>query len=326
MRAHEFDVKYRWRVWRGGALLGAALALAAACLAGGEAEARTVRIGYQKYGQLIVLKAKGWLEPALEARGDVVEWKLFTAGPQLLEALDAGAIDVGITGDAPPVAAQANGGGFVYAGVEPPGPQGEAIVVPPGSTLHSVAELRGKRVALNRASNVHWLLLRALEAAHLPWSAIHPVYLAPPDGRAAFGSGAVEAWAIWDPFLSEAEADAGARILRDGKGLVGDRQFIVAASGFAKNAPDTLHAVLAALARSDAWAATHRAEVGPILADAVGLPVAAIRQAAERLSFGLAPIDAKVLTEQQAIADAFFAAGLIPTKVRVADAAWHPGP
>lgn len=287
------------------------------------AEARTIRIGYQKYGQMIIVKAQGWLEPALAAHGDTVQWKLFTAGPQLLEALDAGAIDLGITGDAPPVAAQANGGAFLYVGVEPPMPSGEAIVVPAASPITALADLRGKRVALNRASNVHWLLLRALQSAGVDWSAIRPVYLTPPDGRAAFVSGDVDAWAIWDPFLTDAVAEAGARVLHDGTGLTENRQFYLAATGFVHDDAAALRIVLATVARTDAWAAGHRAAVAALLAPAVGLPLAVIQRAADRLAFGIAPVDAAVVSGQQKVADAFLALGLIPQKVAVADAVWH---
>ena len=289
----------------------------------GAADARTIRIGYQKYGQMIIVKAQGWLEPALAAHGDTVEWKLFTAGPQLLEALDAGAIDLGITGDAPPVAAQANGGAFLYVGVEPPMPTGEAIVVPAGSPITTLAGLRGKRVALNRASNVHWLLLQALKSAGLGWTEIRPVYLTPPDGRAAFVSGDVDAWAIWDPFLTAAEVDAGARVLHDGSGLTENRQFYLAATGFVHDDAPALRIVLQTVARTDAWAAAHRAEVAALLAPAVGLPLGTIRKAADRLAFGITPVDAATIAGQQRVADTFFSLGLIPEKVDVRAAVWH---
>lgn len=305
-----------------------ALLVLVLCLLGGAttgAAARTIRIGYQKYGQLIILKATGRLEPVLAKRGDTVEWHLFTAGPQMLEALDADAIDLAITGETPPVAAQANGTALVYVATEPPTPSGEAIVVPKASPLRSVADLRGKQVALNRASNVHWLLIRALQAAGVPWGAIRPVYLAPPDGRAAFASGSVDAWVIWDPFLADAEAEAGARVLRDATGLVPNRQFILATRRFADRGTDALRVVLATLAANDAWANAHRGDVGSLLAGAIGLPESAVAQAAKRLPFGARPLDDAVVADQQKIADAFYALRLIPKPVAIRDIVWHDG-
>jgi sulfonate transport system substrate-binding protein len=127
-----------------------ALLLCATALPASAAE-QTLRIGVQKYGTLIVLQVRGSLEKRLAPLGIKVEWKEFPGGPQLLEALSAGSIDFGTTGEAPPVFAQAAGAPLLYVGVEPAAPQGEAILVPRDSPIHSVADLRGKRVALKRA-------------------------------------------------------------------------------------------------------------------------------------------------------------------------------
>ena len=243
----------------------------------------------------------------------------------MLEALDADAIDLAITGETPPVAAQANGTPLLYVAAEPPTPTGEAIVVPQTSPLRSVADLRGKHVALNRASNVHWLLIRALQSVDVPWTAIHPVYLTPPDGRAAFASGSVDAWAIWDPFLADAEAEAGARVLRNATGLVPNRQFILATRKFVGCSPDELRLVLKTLSANDAWAASHRGVIGPLLAREVKLPLSAVQRAADRLAFGTSPIDDAIVADQQKIADAFYALHLIPSAIDVRDAVWRDG-
>ena len=77
---------------------------------------RTLRIGYQKYGTLVLLKERGTLEKRLAPAGYEVSWTEFPAGPQLLEALNVGAIDFGTTGEAPPIFAQAAGAPLVYVG------------------------------------------------------------------------------------------------------------------------------------------------------------------------------------------------------------------
>lgn len=145
------------------------------------AQEKVVRIGYQKYGTLILLKNKGLLDGLLKPLGYSVKWAEFPAGPQLLEALNAGAVDFGNTGEAPPIFAQAAGAPLVYVGYEPAAPQGEAILVPKGSPLKTVADLKGKTVALNKGSNVHYLLVKALEKAGVPYSEIDPVRRARPD-------------------------------------------------------------------------------------------------------------------------------------------------
>jgi sulfonate transport system substrate-binding protein len=191
------------------------IAISAALFAAPEAKSvpeKVVSVGYQKYGNLILLKGRGELESKLAPLGFRVEWKEFASGPPLLEALNAGAIDFGHAGETPPIFAQAAGIPFVYVAYAPPSPQGEAIVVRAGSPLKTLADLKGKKIALNKGSNVHYLLVRALEYAGIKYSEVEPIYLAPADARAAFERGAVDAWVIWDPFRAAVEAAAGARV------------------------------------------------------------------------------------------------------------------
>src|SRR5829696_5058746 len=210
-----------------------------------QAQDKTLRIGFQKYGTLVILKERGALDKRLKSEGYTVEWTEFPGGPQLLEALNVGAIDFGSTGEAPPIFAQAAGAPLVYVAHEPPAPRGEAILVPKDSPIGSVADLKGKTVALNKGSNVHYLLVRALEQAGVADGEIQPIFLPPADARAAFERGAVDAWVIWDPFQAAAEAATGARTLADGTGLVVNHQFYVAERAFADQHGDAVDAVIA---------------------------------------------------------------------------------
>jgi len=281
---------------------------------------REVRIGYQKYGTLTLLKGRGLLEQRLRQQDIAVKWSEFPAGPQLLEGLNVGSIDFGTVGEAPPIFAQAAGAGLVYVGNEPPSPSSEAIVVPKTSTLRSLADLKGKKIALNKGSNVHYLLVKALEKAGIPYADIQPVYLPPADARAAFERGAVDAWAIWDPFLAAAEKQLGARVLADGTGLVANHQFYLAARNFARQYPDVVRAVLDELAKVDEWGKTHPKEVSAILAAQTGLPTEVVALAAQRYAYGVKAITPEVLREQQKIADAFHGLKLIPKPIVVRDA------
>src|SRR5258708_10958912 len=138
---------------------------------------KVVRIGFKKYGKLVLLKGKGSLEDKCKPLGYRVSWTEFPSGPPLLEALNVGAIDFGIAGETPPIFAQAAGAPLVYLAYDPPAPQGEAILVPKNSPLKSLADLRGKKIALDKGSNVHYLLVKALEKAGLKYTDIEPVFL-----------------------------------------------------------------------------------------------------------------------------------------------------
>ena len=179
-------------------------------------QSNVIRIGYQKYGTLSILKSRGSLEQRLASQNISVQWLQFPAGPPLLEALNAGSIDFGHTGEAPPIFAQAAGAPLVYVANEPPNPKGEAILVPKDSPIQDVAGLKGKKVVFNKGSNVQYLVVEALTAAGLKYSDIKPIYLPPADARAAFEQGGVDAWAIWDPFLTVAKRATNARVLKDG--------------------------------------------------------------------------------------------------------------
>src|SRR3954466_11661924 len=291
-----------------------------------KAEEKVIRIGYQKYGTLILLKAKGSLEAKLKPLGYRVAWAEFPAGPPLLEALNAGAIDFGSVGETPPIFAQAAASArLTYVAHEPPAPRGEAILVPKDSPIRTVADLKGKKVALNKGSNVHYLLVRALEQAGVGYGEIQPVFLPPADARAAFERGAVDAWVIWDPFQAAAEAATAAKTLADGTGIVSNYQFYFASKKFFESDPKIVDLVLEQLGEVDDWAKGDIHVVAEQLAPAVGLPVAVVEVALKRQSYGIKPITDSVVADQQQVADTFFALGLLPKQIKISDAARRPG-
>jgi sulfonate transport system substrate-binding protein len=229
-------------------------------------------------------------------------------------------VDFGTVGEAPPIFAQAAGANLVYVGNEPPSPGSEAIVVPRDSRLRTVADLKGKKVALNKGSNVHYLLVKALEKAGVDYKDINVVYLTPADARAAFERGAVDAWVIWDPFLAAAERQINARVLADGKGLVANHQFYLAARPYAEKNGDIVRIVLEEIAKVDDWGAKNPQEVSQILAAQTGLSVDVVALAASRYSYGVKPISREVLEQQQKLADTFANLKLIPKPISVKDA------
>ncbi|BBB97076.1 sulfonate transport system substrate-binding protein [Bradyrhizobium japonicum] len=301
------------------------LSIVAATVSASYGEDKVVRIGYQKYGKLVLLKSKGSLEEKLKAVGTKVVWAEFPSGPPLLEALNVGAIDFGNTGEAPPIFAQAAGAPIQYVAYEPPAPKGEAILVPKDSAIKSVADLKGKKVALNKGSNVHYLLVKALEKAGVKYSEIEPVFLAPADARAAFERGAVDAWVIWDPFQAAAEAATGARTVADGTGIVANYQFYFASKKFLQADPKIVELVLAQLSEVDDWAKGDIHAVAEQLAPSIGLSVPVVEVALKRQAYGIKPVTDAVVADQQQVADTFFALGLIPKQIKISDVAWRPG-
>jgi sulfonate transport system substrate-binding protein len=289
------------------------------------AEEKVIRIGYQKYGNVILLKAKGTLEAKLAAIGYKVTWAEFPFGPPLLEAINAGAIDFGHTGEAPPVFAQASGSAIVYVGHEPPAPLGEAILVPKDSPIKSVAELKGKKVAYAKGSNSNYFAVKALEKSGIKYGEFEPVHLAPADARAAFESGKVDAWSIWDPFYASAEAAGVARVLTTGEGIVSNHQFYLAGKSYAEANGKAIDVVLNELKAVDDWVKADPKAAAEQLAGPTGIPAPVLEAALKRQAFGIKPLDDTVIAEQQRIADAFLALGLLPKAIKVQDIVWRAG-
>lgn len=303
-----------------------AVALAAlACTAQAADSGRTLRIGYQKYGTLVFEKTRGSLEKKLAPLGVTVTWTEFLGGPALLEAMGAESIDFGITGDTPPIFAQAAGVPLVYVAVEPASPHGEAIIVPADLPIKSVADLRGHRVALNKGSNVHNLLVRVLADAGMSIQDVQAVYLKPSDARAAFENAAVDAWVIWDPYLAAAETALKTRKISDGVTAGGrvvdeNREFFIATRSYSQKNPDVLKVLMADLSETEAYAALHHSEVVRLLAPAMGMDPAAVKRAIDRLAFGVLPVDDRIIASQQDIADTFTGLHLIPKKIDLQEA------
>ncbi|WP_046721568.1 sulfonate ABC transporter substrate-binding protein [Heyndrickxia coagulans] len=286
----------------------------------GEKGGKVVRIGYQKFGTLNILKAKGTLEKALKPLGYSVKWTEFPGGPQLLEALNAGSLDFGHTGEAPPIFAQAAGAPLVYFANSASNPKGEAIIVPKNSNIHSLKGLKGKKIALNKGSNVHYLLVRALEKAGIPYSSIHPVFLAPADARTAFEKGDVDAWVIWDPFLADAQLATKARTIADGTGLVENREFFLAAKPFAQNHADVLDVIFKQLEKTERWVEKNPKQAAEFLAPQIGMDKKSLELTLSRKNFGTEKITTQTLKDQQQIANEFYKLKLIPKPIKVKEA------
>ena len=280
-------------------------------------ESTTLNIGFQKYGVLPIVKARGDLDKALKEKGVTVKWVEFPAGPQLLGGLNVGSVSFGEAGEAPPIFAQAANSNLVYIANQPAAPLAEALIVPKDSTIKSIQDLKGKRVVLNKGSNVHYLLLKVLEANHLKLDDIQVVYLPPADARAAFEKGAVDAWVIWDPFFASAEKQLGAKVLATGQNLVNNHQFYLADRKFAEQHPDVLKTVVNELNTTTQWVSQHQTDAAKLLEKPTGLPLDVLNTSISRMGFGVTPISSEVAKQQQYVADAFHQQKLIPNKINI---------
>jgi len=285
-----------------------------------QAPARQLRIGHQK-GALSILKGRGTLEKRLAPLGVAVKWTEFTAGPVQLEALNVGSIDFGDVGEAPPIFAQAAGAPLAYVATTLPRPQSEAVLVPRGSAIRTVAELKGKKVALNKGSNVHYFIVKLFEKHGLAYSDLNLVFLPPADARAAFEKGSVDAWVIWDPFLAAAEKSLEARVLADATGVVGNRGYYFSSLGYAAKNADVLAIAIEEINKVDVWGTAHRNDLAAEFAALWGLPKPVAELTVARAAYGTSPISKAVLAEQQKIADTFFDLKLIPRRISVLEAA-----
>jgi sulfonate transport system substrate-binding protein len=288
----------------------------------------TVRIGYQKSSTLTaILKTNGVLEKALAPLGVRVSWHEFTSGLPLLEAINTDNIDFGAdVADTVPLFAQAAGAKLAYIAEEAASPSAQAILVGAESPIKTVADLKGKKVAVTKGAGSHFLLLAALAKSGLNFRDISPAYLTPADGRAAFIGGNVDAWVAWDPFLTSAQRQSNARVLSDGSnGLASYKRYYLSSAAFADRHGDVLNVIFGKLDETGKWVKAHPKDAATLLAGLWGIDAATVEEANSHRSYQVGVVTASGLSEQQRIADAFFAEGLLPVKVDAGNAKiWTP--
>ncbi len=284
---------------------------------------KEIRIGYQKTGVLTVVKGLGFLEERFAKDGIGVKWVEFSFGPPLLEALNAGALDYGYTGDSPPIFAQAARANLLYVGAIPARGYGQAIIVLPNSPVQQLSDLKGKKVGVAKASSAHNLLIAALESQGLSFKDIEPAYLAPADAAAAFATGAIDAWSIWDPYFAVAEQQGrGARVLPVDRAATAQNSFFLGNREFTNKNPQIIKAINEEVARATLWANDNRDKVAAVFAEASGVSVAAQKISVERAEYTFGPLTEDVLKQQQEVADRFARLGLIPKPIAVRDIVW----
>ena len=274
----------------------------------------TLNVGDQKgTGAEAVLSAAGLLN-TLPFK---VNWSDFTSGPPMLQAMASGSVDVGGVGDAPPVFAASGGEAVEIVGARQTNGDQDAVVVPKGSPITSIQQLKGKKIAYGSGSSANYNLLTVLNKAGLTTKDVTLVNLQPANALAAFTSGSVEAWDIWSPFVEQAEVQKNAKALVTGTGYGSPYSFAVA-SRTALADPAKAAAIkdyLKLVAQAHAWATNHQSAWASVWAKASGLPDAVMVKAASDDSSLAVPITPAVITSEQQVSDAFTKAGLIPVHV-----------
>jgi aliphatic sulfonates family ABC transporter substrate-binding protein len=304
-----------------GLALAALVATSAAPLSADQA--KELRIGYQKDGVLLIVKQQGALEKRLAQAGVKLSWVEFQSGPPLLEALNSGAIDIGQTGDTPPIYAQAAGSKLVYLAAAPDLGKRSGILVRADSGITKVADLKGKRVAFTRGSSAHNVVVRLLANAGLTFADIQPVDLQPADAAAAFRNGGIDAWAIWDPFFALGQRFPNARTLTDAEKAPSNRFFLAGADYAAQN-PDAVSTFVQELDRASRWATAHPADLATLFSSVTGVDPDVEKIVAARDVYTIHYLDNAIIHQQQQIADAFQQLGLIPHAVDVRAIAYVP--
>lgn len=288
-------------------------------------EVNKIVIGYQKSSlNSIALRS----EEALLKKHfpkTKIEWKEFPAGPQMLEALSAGSVDLGSVGNTPPIFAQSGNKDLIYIAYEKSHPKTQALIIAnDNKEIKSLSDLKGKRIALQRGSSAHDLLDKILQKANLQWSDIQPIWLPPADARAAFDKKTVDAWVSWEPYLTVALDSGHAKLLTDSQPFGTAYSFVIGNPKFVQQHPKITEKFIQASNDAAHWIVDHPQKALERYSKAIGLDTTTTQKVINNRYQPslLAPVTHEVIDAQQQIADRFTQEKLIPQKIDVSKIAW----
>jgi sulfonate transport system substrate-binding protein len=273
----------------------------------------TLKVGDQKGGSKALLTAAG----ALDDLPYKIEWSTFTSGPPELEAISAGSAHIGRVGNTPPIfAAAANAKIAIVAGSQG-NVKSDVILVPKDSPVRSVKDLRGRTIGVAKGSSAHGQVLYNLRKNGLSTKDVKLSFLQPADAYGAFNQHQIDAWAVWDPYTSQALLQSDARVLVDGSGTANGYTFQVAGTQALSDAGvnTAIRDYVVRHAKAERWADTHREGWAQAWAKETGLSMAVARAAVEAGPDLPVPLDDKVVRSEQDLADAFTEDGVLPGKV-----------
>ncbi|OUL32756.1 aliphatic sulfonate ABC transporter substrate-binding protein [Nostoc sp. 106C] len=287
---------------------------------------KVINIGHQSGTPgLNLLKAQGLLEKRLAPEGIQVKWISFQGGPPMMEAMAAGSVDIGNVGNLPPVFAQAGGNPIVYVAATGSNAGAQAIIVPKDSPIKTLADLKGKKLAIQKGTALQYFVLKALESAKLTLNDIQPIYLKIPDSTTAFEGGNVDALPIGDPYLASKELNDSIHVLVRGSDVAPQRAFYIATQNFAKDHPNLVKIVLEEQSKVEDWAKANPGEVAKLLAEQTKYKPEVLEFSLKRRPyFGVFEMKDEYIAEQQQVVDLFYSQKLIPKTFQVKDAIWKP--
>jgi sulfonate transport system substrate-binding protein len=290
-----------------------------------KAAERQLRFSYQLSSTLLTLiKRNQIFEKKFGPLGYDVSWHLFG---KVLEPMNARVVDFHAdVADAVPIFTQAAGAQLTLYAKEDPSPTAEAILVHADSPIQSVGDLKGKVIGVSKGSGCHFLLATALKREGLGFHDIKPAYLESADGNAAFQRRSIDAWVIWDPFLAISQAQTPTRIIADATGFSTYCRYYLVDNSFVAEHPDIVQSVFETLVETGNWVKANAREAAEILGPLWGnVPPSIVETVNQRRSYQVKAVDSAALADQQKIADTFFEAGLIPTRIAATEAhIWQP--
>jgi len=287
--------------------------------AASNSDLQTVTIGYQKGDPFDIAKERGEFVKKMQAKGYKVVFKEFQDGNSLMQAMKAGSVDYARTGDTPPVSALSSGTKLTYIAASSSKAKGSGILVKKSSSISSLKDLKGKKVAYTKGTSSQYMLAAALKKAGLKTTDITWVNMDQSSASVAFSKGKVDAWATWDPYISQAELTQNAKLLTNGVGITNNRDYILAMQSYAKSNTEVSKYLVKYLEEDMQWANNNHSELITMMSKSLKVSKSVVKKMIERRTYSVSAMNSSYAAEEQKIADLFYSESLIENQVTVND-------
>lgn len=276
------------------------------------ADPTVLRIGDQNYYNV---RASVEASGVLEGAPYTVDWKHFQSAAPVAEALEAGAVDLGFLGDSGFIFLAAKGAPVKLIGVSRQNPDTIALLVPKGSTVKTIEDLKGKKVAYWPGAWSQQLTLRALEKAGLPQDYVKFVKLMPIDAAAAFPQGSIDAFPVWEPYISQQTLFSGAKPIITAKGLMPGLSSIAANAESIEPKRAAIADFLGRLQKARAWVEANKEDYADLWAKKANLDQAVSRNWIGHANMTVGPVDEQAARDYQETADFLVETGALKQKI-----------